>query len=368
MTGPAAVVRADIHPHLGHMKLLQLSIAWAFLCAAFPRSAVTQQLPGEGAMRATAAETGTRAPALWAGLHPGPHGVGYRTLDDDGVVVHVWYPTRHRGAQLTFRDYLPAGGDALTAFLLQAGVQPTVIDSLLASPLYAQPAAPPDERAFPLVMIAHGNGQDAADQAILAEYLASHGFVVASTPSPMLHTPLEHEDQVGALAEMQATELASAVGAVAAVLNVASARLGVVGHSFGARAALLLGMQDPRVAAIVSLDGGIGTATAVEPFRRAPSFRTDARVAPLLHFHEALDAFMTPDFTLLRGLNTSELKLVHASDMHHVHFTTYGFAAARFSDLARVTQATPATARSLAGVHEKTLAFLQRHLRPPGAS
>lgn len=55
-----------------------------------------------------------------------------------------------------------------------------------------------------LSLIAHGNGQDAADQAVLAEFFASHGYVVASVPSPMKKHPMTGESQIGAFAEEQA--------------------------------------------------------------------------------------------------------------------------------------------------------------------
>ena len=302
-------------------------------------------------------------PALWAGLIPGPYRVGYRRLDTAGVVVHAWYPTSARGSRLRFRDYLGNDAHRLESFLAQTGVHPATTDSLFRSLLYATRSPRPLERAFPLVLIAQGNGQDVADQVVLCEYLASWGFVVAATPSPMLRTPLEREDQVGALADTQASELAAAITAVSRVVRVDTQHLGVGGHSFGARAALLLAMREPRIRAIVSLDGGIGTSTAVEPFRRAPSFRLDAPLPPLLHFYEELDAFMTPDFALLRSLHTAELILEPTEGMHHAHFTTYGFAAAVFPEFAAVTHATSATARGAIAVEEQTAMFLRRCLR-----
>jgi dienelactone hydrolase len=304
-----------------------------------------------------------QSPALWGGLTPGPYRVGYRRLAAGGGVVHTWYPTSATGNALRFRDYLGDAASRLASFLAQAGATSSTIESLFASPLYAIASPRPIDSPFPLVLIAQGNGQDVADQVILCEYLASQGFVVAATPSPMLRSPLEREDQVGAFAETQAAELAAAIVAVAAVLPVDQQHLGVVGHSFGARAAVLLAMQDRRIRAIVSLDGGIGTATAVEPFRRAPSFRADAALPPLLHFFEELDAFMTPDFGMLRSLHTAELLLVPTEAMHHVHFTTYGFAVALFPDLARATHATPATVRAVVSVEERTATFLHRWLR-----
>ena len=62
-----------------------------------------------------------------------------------------------------------------------------------------------------------------------------------------------------------------------------SDRIGVVAHSFGARGALLLSMRDPRVAALVSLDGGIGTATGRASFEVLPSYHAGAATAPILH-------------------------------------------------------------------------------------
>ncbi len=310
------------------------------------------------AVRSSEAALGRLAPTLWAGLLPGPFHVGYRKLDAAGGAVHTWYPAASGRSGIVFRDYLADDGKSLASFLAQTGVASSTIDSLLASPLYATQSAPPLDREAPLVLVAQGNGQDAADQAVLCEYLASQGFVVATTPSPMLRIPLEREDQVGVLAETQASELAAAIGMVSAAFRVDLKRLGVVGHSFGARAALLLAMRDPRVRAIVSLDGGIGTASAVEPFRRAQSFDAGARIPPLLHFYEELDPFMAPDFTLLRSLHMAKLQLEKTEGMHHAHFTTYGFAAAAFRGIAEVTHAAPSTARSLRDVTEQTAAFL----------
>lgn len=303
------------------------------------------------------------APELWAGLAPGPHPVGYRRLDTSEGVVHAWYPASAGGPALRVRDYLGEEAEPWASFLAQAGVSTNTTDSLLASELFAAPSPPPLDGASPLVLVAQGNGQDVIDQVVLCEYLASQGFVVATTPSPMRHSPLEREDQVGTFAERQASELEHAIVAVARLLPVEVEQIGVVGHSFGARAALLLAMRDPRVRAIVSLDGGIGTATAVQPFRQAPSFRPDAPLPPLLHFFEELDPFMAPEFGLLRGLNTAELILEPTEAMHHVHFTTYGFAAALFPDLAAATSATSATRGAVVAVGERTAMFLRRHLQ-----
>jgi pimeloyl-ACP methyl ester carboxylesterase len=91
----------------------------------------------------------------------------------------------------------------------------------------------------------------------------------------------------------------------------------VVAHSFGARAALLLAMLDPQVAAVVSLDGGIGTATGRASLEALPFYRAAAVRAPILHFYEELDEFMAPDFGLLHSLTAADRWLVSVPAMHH---------------------------------------------------
>ena len=79
----------------------------------------------------------------------------------------------------------------------------------LDAPMLATADPDPSGGRFPLVLVAQGNGQSAPDQAPLAEYLASHGYVVATSPSPMrISGPLVDEASVGARAEEQAADLA----------------------------------------------------------------------------------------------------------------------------------------------------------------
>lgn len=194
------------------------------------------------------------APALWGGLVPGAYGVGYARLESTEGVVHAWYPATGTAPPMRFGDYLDGDAERFAAQLAGAHVEKGTIDGLLASPLFGVRSAPPVGRTFPLIVVAQGNGEDVADQVVMCEYLAT-------TPDP--------QDVVGALAEAQRGDMVRAIGMAGAMLRADTNRIGVVGHSFGARSALLLAMRDPRIRAIVSLDGGIGTATARDAFERA---------------------------------------------------------------------------------------------------
>jgi pimeloyl-ACP methyl ester carboxylesterase len=197
---------------------------------------------------------------------------------------------------------------------------------------------------------------------VLAEYLASHGYFVVATPSPMVRTPMTGESQVAEFAERQARELEEALHLVGRSCPTADlSRVGIVGHSFGARAALLLAMRNRWVRALVSLDGGIGTATASGTFRRAPSFDTTKAVAPILHYFERLDPFMAPDFEILNGLPAT-VTTREVADMHHVHFTTLGFIAAMVPEVAVLTGAGKGIDQSLQRVARGALDFFETHV------
>jgi len=97
--------------------------------------------------------------------------------------MDVWYPASAPGQPLTFAQYL-GGREADTRALLGESSA-----KFLDAPTFATREAVPATRPAALVLMAQGNGQDAADQAVLAEYIASHGYIVASVPSPMIRQP-----------------------------------------------------------------------------------------------------------------------------------------------------------------------------------
>lgn len=311
------------------------------------------------------------------GIPAGPWSVGFVTLavrDSAGerapFTAGIWYPargdvTRH----LTYRDYVLADAgaedlDGLVAFLASQGAPAAAVRDWLEEPMLATPAAAPAGGRHPVVLMAQGNGQTLHDQAPLSEYLASQGYVVATAPSPMRRTgPLTDESQVGARAAEQAADLGLLLAAVVRRPDAAQGRFGVVGHSFGARAALLLAMYDSAVAALVSLDGGIGTAAGRASLEAAPGFRTTAVRAPILHLYQELDDLMAPDFGLLRSLDRADRWLVSVPAMHHHQFTSLGAAAADHPRLRGATKATAESAASYAAVARATRDFLAAYLR-----
>ncbi|HEY6141791.1 MAG TPA: acyl-CoA thioester hydrolase/BAAT C-terminal domain-containing protein [Thermoanaerobaculia bacterium] len=301
------------------------------------------------------------SPALWAGLKAGPYAVGYVHFES-GEPIDVWYPAGAPGQPLTFAQYLGGRAAGMRSFLKEQGLPEESIARLLDASMFATREAVPAARPEALVLMAQGNGQDAADQAVLAEYIASHGYIVASVPSPMIRQPMTGQSQIGSFAERQADALEAAMRRVRRILPARRERVAVIGHSFGARAALLLAMRHPQIRALISLDGGIGTSTGVAEMRAAKSFRRTARLPATLHIYEDLDAFMKPNFAFLESLRARRLRIEKAKAMHHAHFTTYGFAAAVIPEFAKVTNAGPEIQVNVAMMARKVLRFLSAEL------
>lgn len=302
----------------------------------------------------TLAPSAAPTPVMWAGLPAGSHRVGFRRL---ATGAFAWYPALRGGTAMTMRSYLGSSAEGFAGFLKSAKVPDAAAARYIDAPLAAHRDAPLASGHFPVVALAQGNAETAADQAVLGEFIASHGFIVVTTDSPMIATPMSSEAEVGPLAEQQAGDLRRAVDFVSKWPSANAQVRFAIGHSFGARASLLMSMRDPSIRSVVSLDGGIGTATAADSFRKAPSFDASKATAPILHFYEELDTFMKPDFTLLQSL-PAHATLTALPGMHHSHFTSIGFGAATIPELAAVTQAGSEIGESLRRMGRDLLAFL----------
>ena len=320
-------------------------------------------------------------PALWAGLTPGQYRVGFlsSTLPSapHALQVSVWYPAATGGKQMHYRDYLTlnlteGGGtptpedkkkalDDAKSFLTTNGVSAASADSLINTPMYAFANAHTATGKFPLVFVMQGNGQSASAQAVLAEFLASHGYVVATIPSiTRLTGTMQSENEIGPKAEEEEADIERAMNSLAEWPNIErSVAPSFVAHSFGARSALMYSLHHP-VAALVSLEGGIGTATGQEAMVNSRLIDLKLNAPPVLHFYEVNDDRAVPDFRLLKSLHTRDLQTVRLESLRHVHFSSDGFASVMLPDMAKVTKAGPGLAQDVVAYAKQTLAYLDQ--------
>jgi dienelactone hydrolase len=295
------------------------------------------------------------------------------------IQITVWYPARRAAeSPITFGEYFDLAADerrlaadstretaraGYTSFLLSRGMGERAVTAWFSTAMLAFRDAAPAGGRHTLVVIVQGNGESAVDECTLAETLARHGYIVATSPSySRLSHPPTTEADLGTGAEEQADDIAFVIARVRCRGDVDSSRLGIVAHSLGARGALLYCMRGAGVRAFVSLDGGIGTATGRAAMEAAPSFASRRLPTPTLHLYETLDAFMTPDFTLLRELKGAEIFLARASELHHQHFTSLGAWSATVPGLGHATGALERTASAHATMELLTLGFLDEHV------
>lgn len=240
------------------------------------------------------------------------------------------------------------------AFLGGNGVPAVGIEDVLDQAMLARSEPPSAPGAFPLLLFATGMGGAVQDQAAFAESLASHGYVVATTPSPVrLGAKMESEQDVPAMAEEQARDLEITLSVLSPRSWVDATRLGVVGYSFGARPALLLAGRHPAVRALVSLDGGIGSAAA-KGWLAARALDRAALRTPILHVYEEDDE-ARPDFELLASLDRAPRMLARVEGLRHLDFVTFGLASATLPALGGPH---PERAEALRAVFALTLAFV----------
>lgn len=346
------------------------------------------------AVRPRPASTAVDPPRLWGPLRSGSHDVGFEILGlrDSGrslsegvprpIQLALWYPavaSEGSGARpVTYRDYvvpiaaersLETPDDSLARETIRAfgkllasnGVDAAAMEAWLSSPMAAVRGAEPATERLPLVLIAPGTFHSPYHHAILAEYLASHGFVVAVAPAPSRLTGPPGEGQVLEYARTQAEDLAFIRRALVSDPRVDADRAAIVAHSFGARSGFLA-LLDGTWRGLVSLDGGIGNARGRE-WLDGVAFDPTAVRTPILHLYEDVDPeIVEPDFELLRSLSGAETTLIRVEELHHVHFTSLGLISGVVPGI-RVGPASPEVVEKAAGVHEATRAFLEARLR-----
>ncbi len=226
---------------------------------------------------------------LWGDLEPGEHGVGFRRLWDvdrtriwprspavdslEGNIarpirVDIWYPAECTGTQpMSLGNYLnmdspsPAFDDLV--FLTHRwdeysyrslAEDSTSYDRLLSTETAACLEATASLGRFPIILYSAGWFNRAPDNTIVAEYLASHGFVVATVPqlNPGLWTFDFRSDAPSIENQMRDLEVALAVLIDEPFVD--RTRIAVMGYSTGGDVALLLQGRNPLVDAVVGLD------------------------------------------------------------------------------------------------------------------
>lgn len=308
---------------------------------------------GSSSLPAVAA-AGQPVPMDWGNLDAGPFEVGFKVFNeyDYGrtfgslfdysgnplrdnnarpVQVWVWYPAE-AGAnlpRLKLRDFVVMAtrevdfaanpeGDIevfLRKFRVEQPREPFDEVTL------AQQNAPIRSGAFPVVLYAPSLGASPVENVVLCEHLASHGYIVASSPSMGEYVRQMIGDEIDLYSQVQDLEFLFSY--IRSFPGVDMDRVGVVGFSWGGLSNVVFAMHNAKVKAVVSLDGSIG----FEMFGKRPRdfilYHPDTFRAPLMLLTQS--AWRYPeirDFSLIEHLPYSDLTIGWVHDLKHAEFSS----------------------------------------------
>jgi hypothetical protein len=217
---------------------------------------------------------------------PGEHAVGARFLRQydrtrmfkpEGasgerarpIQTAVWYPAKQGGTPLAYGDYIDLRGweteFALSPqaeaqvvaewFKFAEAIPPAQIAWERKRPMWAVRDAVPKQGKFPVVIYAPSLNGDVFENADMAEYLASHGYIVIASPSlgkqaREVTFDLEH-------AELQAADIRFLIDFASTLPQSDMTRVTAMGFSFGGLSNVLAAGMDKRIKALVCLDGSL---------------------------------------------------------------------------------------------------------------
>lgn len=216
----------------------------------------------------------------------------------------------------------------------EGSVSPAQLPAVRATPVNAWAGTRAAAGRFPVVLYFGGLNADVNSNVVLAEFLASHGYFVASIS--LIGPTEEQTSQSRDPADLNASvrDMEFALGLLGAETHADLTRLSVIGHSLGGVEAAIFAMRNGNVSAVVALDGTYGFKGSAgvltgswgyDPWHMRAAF-LDLRRA---QGQQEADLDLSP----VRSFHHADLTLVTMTGMHHSDFTSFAMEAQRFEVL-----------------------------------
>lgn len=304
------------------------------------------------------------SPPLWGNLEPGPYKVGFKLLNTVDysrssfvkfgnksnlqsqargrqIRIYLWYPVSspvstapihfESYASSAVEDFSPLSAEKKDIFSfvelpLVRGMSKERLMDLLLKPTAAIKDAVEAHGSFPLIIFGQGLFYESPiTHAVLCEYLASYGYVVATCPLLGTYSPLVNLDIIDL--ETQVRDLEFVLSQGCGLPFVDKNRLGLIGFDLGSMSALLLQMRNADIDAFVSLDSGIMFEHNTRLLKQSPYYRPEKLCVPLMHITrtktENEEMNVIEDHSLFESAVYADIFLLRFKDMRHVDFTSY---------------------------------------------
>jgi pimeloyl-ACP methyl ester carboxylesterase len=197
--------------------------------------------------------------------------------------ILIWYPSlRSAKKPMTVGDYAQLA-DTEIHFAAPHPEQNrwrSLLKDSSEIPLWAVRDAKPAEGHYPVLIYAPSDSSVSWENADLCEYLASHGYVILASPSMGVSTRDMTEDLDGINA--QARDISFLLTYAKTLADTDLSEVAVVSWSWGGASSLFAAARDPRIDALVSMDGSMRYYPGL--VRMAGDVHPEQMTIPLLFF------------------------------------------------------------------------------------
>lgn len=196
----------------------------------------------------------------------------------------------------------------------------------------AQYGVKPAKGKFPVVVYAPSYQASSIENFALCEYLASHGYVVISSPSRGTENRF-FEGGTPKDLETQARDIEFLIKEVHKLPYAEMNQMATMGFSFGGLSNVLSQMRNKNIKAIVSLDGSIKY--QFDTLKKSPFFNMDKVDVPFIHMaqknipeqvlvEDKIDPELNSKFEFYDSLTNSKAYQLKFHNLTHSYFTTLG--------------------------------------------
>jgi pimeloyl-ACP methyl ester carboxylesterase len=305
-------------------------------------------LCGLSILLAIGAYSHARENGFWGRLTAGPFTPGFRLIETSDASrsfpssgkassaprpmrIYVWYPAKpSTDERLRLDDYVRMALEDFCPSILPVplakGVDAGALTTLRESSTGAVRDAEAGPGKYPLLVLGQGLYYESPlSHFVLCEFLAAHGYVVAT--SPLLGTRYRLVNINVEDVETEIRDMEFVLATVRTLPFAEPGKLGVIGYDLGGMAGLIMSMRNPDVDGFLSLDSGILDTHHSGLPNSHPQYREERFRIPWMHLTQARfirpekDRSATPSLFERKAFGPSYL--VHVPTSNHGWFSSY---------------------------------------------
>lgn len=249
---------------------------------------------------------------------------------------------------------------------LARGLSDKSWEELIRKELYSTLNSEESEGEYPLIIFGQGLYYESPlTHVILCEFLASHGYVVVTSPLVATNSRLVRLNNVDL--ETQVRDLEFLLSYCLQLENVDKAKIGALGFDMGGMSSLTMCMRNNNIKAFVTTDAGIVFPHHSGLPRTSPSYNPDRFNIPWMHMTRASSYYAElskgKDKSLFEQKIAGDSFLVLFDTAPHVNFTSYSLFGIENNVVGYWSSAQNIFSSTYVTVCNKTAAFFDYYLR-----